>query len=116
MKVPVPSGWYPRRGEVYWLRVDKNRPAVIISSDALNRHALDVNVVPITSVYHGRLSLRVPIHAGNGGLTRDSWAKCDQVTTVEKDIVQYPPLGRISRETLARIEDAIREALQLDRI
>jgi len=101
---------------VYWLRVDKNRPAVIISSDALNRHALDVNVVPITSVYHGRLSLRVPIHAGNGGLTRDSWAKCDQVTTVEKDIVQYPPLGRISRETLVRIEDAIREALQLDRI
>ncbi|HEY4905161.1 MAG TPA: type II toxin-antitoxin system PemK/MazF family toxin [Candidatus Sulfotelmatobacter sp.] len=101
---------------MYWLRVDKNRPAVIISSDALNRHALDVNVVPITSVYHGRLSLRVPIHAGNGGLTRDSWAKCDQVTTVEKDIVQYPPLGRISRETLVRIEDAIREALQLDRI
>jgi mRNA interferase MazF len=110
----VPTGWYPRRGEVYWLRLDKDRPALIISSDALNRHALDVNVVPITSVYHGRWALRVPVRAGDGGLARDSWAKCDQVTTVEKEIVRYPPLGRLSRETLARIEDAIREALQLD--
>jgi mRNA interferase MazF len=110
----VPSGWYPRRGEVYWLRLDKKRPALIISTDALNRHALDVNVVPITSVYHGRLALRVPIREGDGGLTRDSWAKCDQVTTLEKDVIQYPPLGRISRATLMRIEDAIREALQLD--
>lgn len=111
----IPSGWYPRRGEVYWLRLDKDRPAIIISTDALNRHALDVNVVPITSVHHGRFALRVPLPIGDGGLTRDSWAKCDQVSTVEKNVVQYPPLGRISRGSLRRIEDAIREALELDR-
>jgi len=23
----VPAGWYPRRGEIYWLRLDKDRPA-----------------------------------------------------------------------------------------
>jgi mRNA interferase MazF len=111
----VPSGWYPRRGEVYWLRLDKDRPALIISTNSLNRHALDVNVVPITSVHHGRFALRVPVHAGDGGLLRDSWAKCDQVSTVEKNIVRYPPLGRISQVTLRRIEDTVREALELDR-
>ena len=109
----VPAGWYPKRGEVYWLRLDKNRPAVIISNDALNRHALDVCVVPITSVHHGRFVLRVAVGAGDGGLARDSWAKCDQVTTMDKQVVVYPPLGRLSPATLRRIEDGIRLALEL---
>ena len=107
------AGWYPRRGEVYWLRLDKNRPALIISSDVLNRHAGDVCIVPITFVYHGRFALRVAIRAGKGGLARDSWAKCDQVTTVEKQVVAYPPLGQMSSATLQRIEDGVRLALDL---
>jgi mRNA interferase MazF len=109
----IPAGWYPRRGEVYWLRLDKDRPALVISSDVLNRHALDVCVVPITSVHHGRFALRVAIRAGDGGLVRNSWAKCDQVTTVDKQILAYPPLGRLSTGTLRSIEHAIRLALEL---
>lgn len=108
-----PAGWYPRRGEVYWLQLDKNRPALIVSSDVLNRHAFDVCVVPITSVHHGRFALRVAIKAGDGGISRDSWAKCDQVTTLGKQLVVYPPLGRLSAATLRRIEDGIRTALEL---
>jgi mRNA interferase MazF len=109
----APVGWYPRRGEVYWLHLDKSRPALIVSSDVLNRHALDVSVIPITSVHHGRFALRVAIKAGDGGISRDSWAKCDQVTTLDKKLVMYPPLGRISHATLYRIEDGIRMALDL---
>lgn len=109
----IPAGWYPRRGEVYWLRLDKNRPALVVSNDALNRHALDVCVVPITSVHHGRFTLRVRIQAGEGGLARDSWAKCDQVTTVEKQIIVYPPLGRLSAASLQGVENGIRLALGL---
>lgn len=109
----VPAGWYPRRGEVYRLHLDKDRPGVIISSDALNRHSLDVCVVPITSVHHGRFALRVAIQAGDGGLSRDSWAKCDQVTTIDKQIVVYPPLGRLSSAVLQRIEQGIRISLEL---
>ncbi len=109
----VPAGWFPRRGEVCWLRLDKNRPALIISNDALNRHALDVCIVPITSIQHGRFTLRVSLAAGDGGLARNSWAKCDQVTTVGKQFVVYPPLGRISLAALSRIEDGIRLALDL---
>jgi mRNA interferase MazF len=109
----VPIGWYPKRGEVYWLRLDKNRPALIISNDALNRHALDVCVVPITSVHHGRFALRVAIHAGDGGLARSSWAKCDQVATITKEAIVYPPLGRLSAGTLRGIEQGVRIALEL---
>ncbi|HUJ96197.1 MAG TPA: type II toxin-antitoxin system PemK/MazF family toxin [Terriglobales bacterium] len=109
----APAGWYPRRGEVCLVSLDKNRPALILSSDFLNRNALDVCVVPITSVHHGRFALRIAIPHGEGGLYRDSWAKCDQVTTLEKRDVMYPPLGRLSNATLARIEDGVRLALQL---
>lgn len=48
---------FPRRGEIYWVRLDptvgteiaKTRPAVIISSDNGNEHADRVIVAPITS-------------------------------------------------------------------
>ena len=108
-----PTGWHPRRGEIYLVRLDKDRPALVISNDALNRHALDICIVPITSVYHGRFALRVAIQAGEAGLNRNSWAKCDQVTTLDKQDVVYPPLGRLSAATLMRIEEGIRLALEL---
>lgn len=109
----APAGWYPRRGEVYLMRLDKDRPALIVSSDVLNRHALDVCVAPITSVHHGRFALRVAIRAGEGGLNRESWAKCDQVTTLDKQTIVYPPRGRLTGATLRRVEDGIRLALDL---
>jgi len=108
-----PSGWYPRRGEVYFVRLDKDRPALVISSDALNRHALDVCLVPLTDIERAKFSLRVHIKPGEGGLSRDSWAKCDHVTTLEKNLLVYPPLGRLPDETLNRIEQGIKLALQL---
>ena len=107
------SGWFPRRGEVYLVRLDKDRPALVISADALNRHALDVCLVPLTTVERPSFSLRVLVRSGEGGLSRDSWAKCDQVTTLEKKLLLYPPLGRLTDETLRSIEHAIKLALQL---
>lgn len=110
----APAGWFPRRGEIYLVRVDKERPTLVVSSDALNRHALDVCVVPITSVEHLRFSLRVSLSRGEAGLDRASWAKCDQVTTLPKNLIKYPPLGRLSDASLRRIESAIKTALDLN--
>lgn len=108
-----PSGWFPRRGEIYLVRMDKNRPALVISTDPLNRHALDVCVVPLTTVVRPKFSLRVHLKPGEGGLSRDSWAKCDQITTLGKNLLLYPALGRLGDETLKSIEQAIKLALQL---
>lgn len=107
------TGWHPKRGEVYWVRLDKRRPALILSVDALNRHALDVCLVPLTTIQHREFSLRVPIPAGDGGLTQACWAKCDQVTTLEKRLLQPPALGRLSSLTLRKIEAQVRVALGL---
>ncbi|HLW79882.1 MAG TPA: type II toxin-antitoxin system PemK/MazF family toxin [Terriglobia bacterium] len=114
MPATVTSGHpYPRRGEIYLVQLDKRRPALIISTDALNRHALDVCVVPITGVEHKTFSLRIPLRAGEAGLHSSSCAKCDQVTTIEKSLLVYPPIGRLSRSTLRQVEQAIKLALDL---
>ena len=109
-----PPGWYPRRGEVCLFALDKERPALVISSDAINIHSLDVCVVPVSTAEHRSFSLRPRLKAGEGGLARDSWVKCDQVTTVEKSRAVYPPLGALSRTSLATIAEAIKRSLELE--
>src|SRR5450432_1890753 len=108
-----PAGWFPRRGQVCLFALDKVRPALVVSSDALNRHSLDICVVPISTAEHKAFSLRPKLLAGEAGLDRDSWVKCDQVTTVEKQRAIYPPLGTLGSPSLQKIEQAIKRALEL---
>jgi mRNA interferase MazF len=108
-----PARWYPRRGEVCLIDLDKERPALVISSDSLNAHSLDVCVLPISTAEHKAFSLHPKLKAGDGGLNRDSWVKCDQPTTVEKQLVIYPPLGTVAAASMHRIEDAVKVALDL---
>ena len=111
--VAAPSGWYPKRGEVYIVQLDKARPAVVLSIDAINKYALDVCVVGITTVERGTFSMRVPIKKGEANLASNCWAKCDQVTTLEKTFLRYPAIGVLSLTTLAKIEDQVRICLGL---
>src|SRR5271169_1925919 len=105
---------HPRRGEVYLVSLgSKRRPAVILSIDALNRHALDVCVVGLTTVAHAKFSMRVSVKAGDGGLNSDCWAKCDQVTTLEKNLLQYPAIGRLSEATFKQVQEQVKISLGL---
>jgi mRNA interferase MazF len=112
-RAAAPAGWFPKRGEICLFALDKERPAAVISSNALNRHSLDVCVVPLSTVEHKAFSLRPKLRAGEGGLDRDSWIKCDQVTTIEKVKAVYPPLGSLSQADLEKMELAIKLALDL---
>jgi mRNA-degrading endonuclease toxin of MazEF toxin-antitoxin module len=110
---PPPQGWYPRRGEVYIVRLDKPRPAIVISIDPLNKFAFDVCLVGITTVQHRNFAMRVPLTAGEGGLAYDCWAKCDQVSSVDKSYLRYPPIGVLSEGTFEKIEEQIKFSLGL---
>jgi mRNA interferase MazF len=95
------------------IALDKLRPALILSSNGLNAHSLDVSVLPISTAEHAAFSLRPRLKAGEGGLARDSWVKCDQPTTIEKQLVIYPPLGALSPVSLETVEAGVRIALEL---
>jgi mRNA interferase MazF len=109
-----PVSWYPRRGEVCLVALDKERPALILSGDSLNAHSLDVCVLPISTAEHRAFSLRPKLKAGEGGLNRESWIKCDQPTTLEKHLVIYPPLGRLSPASMEKVGAAVKAALELE--
>lgn len=102
----------PRRGEVFLAQLDKLRPVIILSVDALNKFAHDVCVIPITTKKHASFSMRVPLEAGDGGLQYDCWAKCDQVATLEKDLLQRS-IGVLPREKFDRIQEQVKVSLGL---
>jgi mRNA-degrading endonuclease toxin of MazEF toxin-antitoxin module len=108
-----PAGWYPRRGEIYLVQLDKPRPAIILSVNQLNRHAFDVCVIGITTKQHVQFSMRVPLRAGEGGLDFNCWANCDQVTTLAKNLLRYPALGNLPLQSMSRIEEHVAIALGL---
>ena len=112
MVKPANPAVSPRRGDVYLVGLDKPRPAVILSVDQLNKYALDVCVVPIASVEHATFSMRVPLKRGDGGLHQDCWAKCDQVTTIEKSFLQKS-IGTLSPTAIRNIESQVKIALGL---
>ena len=86
---------------------------MILTVDWLSPYALDVSVVPLTSVRRGNFPVRVELPAGEGGLKTASWAKCDQVTTLPKDLLAPRAFGRVGPRKLAEIEGAVRLTLGL---
>jgi mRNA interferase MazF len=105
-----------KRGEVYLTALPnqaKPRPAIILTVDWLGAYALDVTVIPVTSVARVNFPVRVGLSAGEGGLKTKSWAKCDQVTTIPKDLLMGRPFGRVSTDRMGAIEDGVRLALGL---
>ena len=105
-----------RRGEVWWVNfepsvggeVRKQRPAVIISSDAANKYLNRVQVVPLTSnverVYPSEAVVMVD--------ARPSKAMADQLTTVSKQRLMNQA-GVLSHDDMRKVEHAVRVQLGL---
>ena len=94
-----------RRGHLYWVDLDKRRPALVVSPDYRNERARDVIVVPITPrLRHVRT--RVILRAGEGGLSVASAVNAEWITTAPSfDIGEE--IGALGRERMAEVERAI---------
>jgi mRNA interferase MazF len=105
-----------RRGEVWWVDLDptrgseiqKTRPAVVISADALNRARRTVVVVPLSS----GPTVRPPIVVATASAGAGSVAVCDQVRAVDKTRLTRC-VGHLATTDLRMVEDGIRIILGL---
>ncbi len=88
------------------------RPAVVVSTDALNEGTAGVVlVVPVTST-HRDLPSHVKIEAGDSGLDHPIYAKCEDVESVSgRRLVDR--LGVVGPEALLEIGRVLRNLLEL---
>lgn len=112
----------PVRGDVFSARLDPaegseqagTRPVVVISRDSINANSPVVVILPVTDA--ANVKRLYPSHAllprGSGGLKIDSVAKAEQIRAIQVSrFVGY--CGRLDRDALARVEDAIKITLAL---
>jgi mRNA interferase MazF len=99
-----------KRGEVWWVafgpsrdgEIRKERPALVISNEASNRHLNRVQVVPLTS----NVERVYPSEALVTLAGRPVKAMADQLTTVAKARL-IDLAGRLSPSELQRVERAV---------
>jgi mRNA interferase MazF len=110
----------PGRGEIWYVKLptdppDKaERPVVIVSLDARNKHsrANTVLVAPLTGSIEHEVPTHIRLSPGETGLNL-SCVKGEDVTVVRKESLIEPryPLRSLSNTRICQVADAVRIAM-----
>jgi len=101
----------PRRGFLYFARLDKRRPVLVISPNVRNDGASDVLVVPCSTVL-SEAPTHVRLRKGEGGIGSTSVLKCEQLGVLRKEQLDRRALGGALAEVrLREVERAILRAI-----
>lgn len=89
------------------------RPVVIVQTDRANPHSPHTIIVPFTSrIRQKLLPSHVLVPAGEGGLTQDSVALCEQIRVVDQ-VRLLTQMGKLSTTRMDQVSDALRIILEL---
>ena len=111
----------PRRGEIYLVRFDptvgheirKTRPAVIIQNDVSNQFSPITIVAAISSQFSDPPFPReVVIEPRESGLPKPSAVIANQLRSVDRQRLAKK-LGKLSAQSMRRVDEAIRISLAL---
>lgn len=112
----------PFRGMVVEVSLDpvvgheqgRTRPCVVVQNEIGNRFSSTTIVVPLTDAAHVKTPspIYVLIRKGDGGTTKDSFALCDQIRTVDQQRFRSV-YGALSGDTMAKLDAALLISLGL---
>ena len=113
----IPPGKMPRRGEIWWVKLDptvgseinKTRPCVVISNSVINEHRRTVVVIPLSSSPRSAPPLMVSVTCSG----KPAVAVIDQMRAVAKERL-VSLVEKLRAEELQAVEAALREILELD--
>lgn len=110
------------RGDVYDVDLDpvkgseagKTRPVVVLQNNTGNKHSPVVIVAPLSSTKDitKPLPVMVFLTAGEGGLTKDCYADCGQIRTIDKTRL-LNKRGALSASRMSQVDEAIKISLAL---
>ena len=95
---------------IHLVRLDKTRPALILTREIVRPHLSRVTVAPITSRVRG-LTVEVPVGQSNG-LDQDSVINCDNIVTIPTSAVGRQ-IGFLWSEQEPQLSEAVRAACDL---
>lgn len=104
----------PRRGEVWWVGVDKRRPAIVVQTDAVREPRVrSFLVVPLTSRLHlAELPGNIRLDKRSTGLPKTSVANVYDVQKVlSSDLLERS--AALPQEALSAVDDGLRLVLGL---
>jgi mRNA interferase MazF len=102
------------RGDVFWADLAEpagRRPVCVLTRDAAIEVLNAVTCAPITRTIRG---IRSEVEIGpREGLPEACVISCDNLITLPKTILSEPPVGHLGVETRARLDRALRYALDI---
>jgi len=109
-------GAAPKRGEVWWARLDpslgseirKTRPCLVLSTDVVNRYRRTVVVIPLSTSPEASPPLLVPVVCAG----RSAVAVVDQIRAIAKERLEAR-LDSVSTDHLRAVEEGLRQILEL---
>jgi mRNA interferase MazF len=112
-----------QRGEIYFVDLNPTkgreqsgrRPVLVLSIDSINKLPLVVTVVVGTKGENipRDYPINVRVSAKESGLPMETVFLCFQIRSIDPNRFPKNPSGKISEETLEKIENAVRHCLGL---
>lgn len=104
----------PRRGEVWWVRIDKRRPAVVVQTDEVREPRIrSILVVPLTSRVHLEgLPGNVRLEKKATGLSKPSIANVYDIQKVIREDFEERA-GQLPRDSMDELDEGLRLILGL---
>jgi mRNA-degrading endonuclease toxin of MazEF toxin-antitoxin module len=103
----------PHRRQIWKVKLDKERPAVVVSRETMISGNKEVIVVPMSSSIPLGAPAGVRCFAGGNGLTEDSIALCPLVKAVPKTVFK-DYVGELPHAEFADILKGVQHAIHAD--